>query len=57
VEEHEVVAFNRLGVAGLSGLRSLMESWAVPVAGKFSYATLAACAIEMMRRAIGEDGA
>lgn len=51
VEEDEIEAFNELGMNGLLKMETLMKSWAVPVGGKFSYATLAACAIEMVRNA------
>lgn len=52
VAEHEVVAFNELDVTTMVDLnRTLLGSWAVPVGGAFSYATLAACAIEAVRRA------
>jgi 5-methylcytosine-specific restriction endonuclease McrA len=33
-------------------LKSAMADWAVPVAGRFTYATLAACAVEMVRRSV-----
>jgi hypothetical protein len=55
IAEREIVAFNELGIAPMLQLRELMRSWAIPVGGKFSYATLAACAVEMVRRSRIDD--
>jgi hypothetical protein len=55
VQEREIEAFNQLGVTALLNMRGLMRTWAIPVAGKFSYATLAACSIETVRRALAGD--
>ena len=50
VTEGEIEALNRRGIAPLLCMGDLMREWAVSVGGKFSYATLAACAVELIRR-------
>jgi 5-methylcytosine-specific restriction endonuclease McrA len=47
----EVQRFNQLDAAALRDLTaSIMRHWTIAVAGRFSYASLAACAIEMVKR-------
>ena len=47
----EIDAFN-LGIPPLLNMQEVVRTWAIPVAGKFSYATLAACSIELLRPAV-----
>ena len=55
VEEAEIEAFNKLGITPLLNMDDLLRHWAIPVAGTFSYATLATCSVEMLRRALAGD--
>jgi hypothetical protein len=57
IEEREIETFNALGLAPLLNMGDLMKKWSVPVASRFSYATLAACAIETLRRSLAGDPA
>lgn len=51
ISEDEVIAFNQQGSrAALDVYVSLLRGWSIPVGGKFSYTTLAACAVEAVRR-------
>jgi hypothetical protein len=53
VTDAMIVEFNeRFLSEGLDALGSAMSDWAVPVAGRFSYSTLAACAVEAVRRVV-----
>jgi HNH endonuclease len=52
IEEHQIEAFNRLEPEAMMEMTaSIIRDWAIPVAGRFSYATMAACAVEGVRRA------
>jgi HNH endonuclease len=52
ITEREMDEYNSLGIKATLDLhRTVIRRWAVPVGGHFSYATLAACAIKMVRRA------
>jgi hypothetical protein len=55
VREHELEATIALGITPLLNVDKVMRTWAIPVGGKFSYATLAACAIQTVRRALAGD--
>jgi 5-methylcytosine-specific restriction endonuclease McrA len=51
VDAKHIEAFNRLDAEAVSELlRTLMRDWAIPVGGRFSYTTVAAYAIEAVRR-------
>jgi hypothetical protein len=51
ISDGELDAFNRLGSGQTADAYvSLIHDWAIAVGGKFSYATLAACAVEAVRR-------
>ena len=52
IQEDEIARFNALGIAPLLDMRDLMRTWTVPVAGRLSYATLAASSVELVRRAL-----
>jgi hypothetical protein len=39
---------------GLDALRLALSDWAVPVAGRFTCSTLAACSVEAVRRIVGD---
>jgi HNH endonuclease len=49
--DDQIGAFNEQFLSrGLYAVRSALADWAVPVANRFSYATLAACAVEAVVR-------
>jgi hypothetical protein len=48
---HQIETFNeRFICQGHDVFRSALAEWAIPVGGRFSYATVAACAVESIRR-------
>jgi hypothetical protein len=56
IDAKEIEAFNRLEAAPVTELiYTLMRDWAIPVGGRFSYATVAAYAIEAVRRAAAQQ--
>lgn len=55
VSQDECEVFNRAGLAGLAQVQDLLETWAIPVANRFSYATLATCAVAAVRREAATD--
>jgi hypothetical protein len=56
IDAKKIEAFNRLDAAPMTELiRRLMQHWAIAVGGRFSYATVAAYAIEAVRRAAAQE--
>jgi hypothetical protein len=55
ITEEMIERYNeRFVTEGMEMHRSLMAHWAVPVGGRFSYSTLAACSVEAVRRVVSE---